>query len=126
MPGQSFQRIVTLSELLNATLKQQLNEMPHLTVESEDLDRLIIEVKALDKEQETLRGRLGEMIRLRKDAERRGTDLRSRIAAQLRGKLGFSNENLAAYGIKARKRERKKPTTKRPIPTTVPPASPVQ
>jgi len=119
MPGQSFQRIVTLSELLNATLKQQLAEMPHLTVESEDLDTLIAEVKAMDKEQETLRGRLGEMIRLRKDAERRGNDLRSRIAAQIRGKLGFANENLAAYGIKARKRERKKPTKKQIPPDVI-------
>jgi hypothetical protein len=112
MPSQSFQKIVSLTELLNSTLKQQLTEMPHLKGESEDLDKLITEVKALDQEQETLRGRLKEIVRLRQDAERRGTDLRSRVAAQLQGKLGFTNENLLGFGIKPRKRERKKSTRK--------------
>jgi hypothetical protein len=119
MPSQSFQKIVSLSELLNTTLKQQLTEMPHLKGESEELDQLITDVKGLDQEQETLRGRLLEIVRKRKEAERRGNDLRSRVAAQLRGKLGFTNENLLAYGIKPRKRERKKPTKKQVPPPEV-------
>jgi hypothetical protein len=115
MPALSFQKIVTQAELMNTTLKPQLAEMPHLTGESEAIDQLLTDVKALGQEQETLKGRLKEITRLRKEAERRGTDLRSRVAAQLKGKLGFANENLLAYGITPRKRERKSPTRKAPV-----------
>jgi hypothetical protein len=70
----------------------------------------------LSQEQEALRGRLKEITRLRREAERRGTELRSRVVAQLKGKLGFTNENLLAYGITPHKRDRKKPTSKRAPP----------
>ena len=113
MPGISFQKIVTDCELLNSTLKPQLTEMPHLQDESTGLDALIVEAKTLSNEQEVLRGRLREITRLRRETELRSQDLRSRIAAQLRGKLGFTNENLLGYGITPRKRVRKKPETKK-------------
>lgn len=113
MPGISFQKIVTDCELLNSTLKPQLTEMPHLQDESTGLDTLIVEAKTLLNEQEVLRGRLREITRLRREAELRSQDLRSRIVAQLRGKLGFTNENLLGYGIAPRKRGRKKPETKK-------------
>jgi hypothetical protein len=122
MPSQSFQKIVSLSELLNATLKPQLTDMPHLKPESDDLDALITNVKTLDQEQQALKGRLREMTRLRKEAEQQGTDLRSRVVAQLKGKLGFTNENLLAFGIPPRKRSRKKATPKEAPPPVVTPA----
>ena len=112
MPGLSFQKIVSLSEQLNTALKPQLTDMPHLQGESDDIDAFLTEVKSLGNEQEALTGRLREITRLRRAAEQRGTDLRSRVAAQIQGKLGFTNENLLAYGITPRKRERKKPTKK--------------
>lgn len=124
MPGISFQKIVTDCELLNTTLKPQLPEMPHLQDESTGLDTLIVEAKALLNEQEVLRGRLREITRLRREAELRSQDLRSRIAAQLRGKLGFTNENLLGYGIAPRKRVRKKPETKKAPGATPAPQSP--
>lgn len=109
MPGLSFRKIISLSELLNTSLKPQLTDMPHLKQDSDDLDQLITNAKSLDQEQQSLTGRLREIIRLRKEAEQNSNDLRSRVAAQLRGKLGFTNENLLAYGITPRKRTRKKP-----------------
>jgi len=113
MPTLSFQKIVTLADLLNETLKAKLAEMPHLTQESEDIDSLLTEVRTLDREQETLTGRLREIVRLRRAAEKRGYELRSRVAAQIQGKLGFTNENLRAFGITPRKTERKKPSPKK-------------
>ena len=116
MPGLSYQKTISFCELLNMTLKPQLEELPHLKEESGGLDELIFELKGLDQEQQTLRGRLQEITRLRQEAERRGQQLRSRIAAQLRGKLGFTNENLTAFGIIPRKRViRRRTTTKPPI-----------
>jgi hypothetical protein len=113
MPGISFQKIVTDCELLNSTLKPQLPEMPHLQDESTGLETLIEEAKTLSNEQQVLSGRLREITRLRREAELRSHDLRSRIVAQLRGKLGFKNENLLGYGIAPRKRVRKKAEKKK-------------
>lgn len=129
MPGQSFQKIVSYCELLNSTLKPQLAEMPHLQDESTELDALIVKAKSLDNEQQVLRGRLREITRLRREAELEGQDLRSRIAAQIRGKIGFHNENLLGFGIPPRKRTRKKPQqdspeTPDPAPTPVPSPQP--
>jgi hypothetical protein len=122
MPGQSFQKIVSFCELLNATLKPQLTEMPHLQDESTALDALVAQAKSLDNEQQVLRGRLREITRLRREAELHGQDLRSRIAAQIRGKMGFANENLLGFGILPRKRTRKKTpdSPDQPAPTPAP------
>lgn len=125
MPGISFQKIVADCELLNSTLKLQLPEMPHLQEESAGLDILIEEAKTFSNEQQVLRGRLREITRLRRETELRSQDLRSRIAAQIRGKLGFKNENLLGFGITPRKRVRKKPASgATPSPSPPPPAGP--
>lgn len=130
MPGLSYQKTISYCELLNMTLKPQLEELPHLKEESDGLDALIVELKGLDQEQQTLKGRLSEITRLRQEAELRGQQLRSRIAAQLQGKLGFKNENLTAFGITPRKRviRRRPSSTKPPIDPTDPvdPVGPVK
>jgi len=59
-------------------------------------------------------------VRLRREAETRGQDLRSRVAAQLRGKLGFKSEQLLKFGIPPR-RKRRKPEEK---PGEKPPEAP--
>ncbi|HEX4959252.1 MAG TPA: hypothetical protein VF173_00340 [Thermoanaerobaculia bacterium] len=122
MPGVSFQRIISSSELMNNNLKPQLKDFPHLQDESTQLEALIAQAKVLDNEQHTLTGRLREITRLRKEAEQQSQDLRSRVAAQLRGKLGFENETLLGFGIPPRKRSRKKATKPQPTPQTPPPA----
>jgi hypothetical protein len=71
-----------------------------------------------------LRGRLQEITRLRREAELRSQDLRSRIVAQLRGKLGFKNENLLGYGINPRKKVRKKLEKKKAPGATPAPQAP--
>jgi hypothetical protein len=131
MPGKSFQKITSLCELLNSNLKPQLKDLPHLQDESTQLDSLVTRTKSLDGEQQVLIGRLREITRLRQEAEAEGQDLRSRVVAQIRGKLGFKNENLIGFGIPPRKPTRKKadttppPTTGTPPPTTEKPAAAV-
>ena len=127
MPGLSFQKIVADCELLSTNLKPHLADMPHLQDESEGLEALIAEAKTLRNEQVVLTGRLREITRLRQEAQRQSQDLRSRVVAQLRGKLGFENENLIGFGIPPRKRSRKKAeqkvTPQQPAPTV--PTTPV-
>jgi hypothetical protein len=112
MPGLSYQKTTAFCELLNSTLKPQLEVLPHLRDDSASLDEVIVELKGLDTEQQALKGRLQEIIHLRQDAERRGQTLRSRIGAQIQGKLGFTNENLHAFGITPRKTTRRRRATK--------------
>jgi regulator of replication initiation timing len=114
MPGQSFQKIVAYCELLESKLTPLLPEMPHLKDESESLGVLVGELKGLSHEQEDLKARLREMTRRRREAERKSQDLRGRIVAQLQGKLGFTNENLIAFGIIPRKTVRRRRVLKPP------------
>ena len=108
MPGLSQQKTTAFCELLSTTLKAYLDQMPHLKEEAATLDVLIVDLKGYSNEQEAIRGRSREITRLRKDAEKRSLELRSRIAAQLQGKLGFSSETLMAFGITPRKTTRRR------------------
>ena len=121
MPGITFQKIVGDCELLSSNLKPLLTEMPLLKEESDALDTLIVRAKSLGNEQEVLTGRLREITRLRQEAQRESNDMRSRVAALLRGKLGFKNETLLGFGVPPRKRSRKKPEAK-----VTPPSAPVE
>jgi|SRR5947199_6882257 len=128
MPGISFRKIVSFCELLSANLKPLLKDMPHLQDESIQLDTLIGRAKSLDNEQQVVVGRLREITRLRRESELEGQDLRSRVVAQLLGKLGFKNESLLGFGIPLRKQSRKAKQTPTPTPPaattgTPPPAS---
>ncbi|HEV2852484.1 MAG TPA: hypothetical protein VHC97_06745 [Thermoanaerobaculia bacterium] len=124
MPSISFQKIVGDCELLSTNLKPHLTEMPLLQEESDALDALIAKAKALGHEQEVLTGRLREITRLRREAQVESQDMRSRIAALLRGKLGFANESLIGFGVTPRKRVRKKAEQKLKPPPAAP-AGPV-
>ena len=122
MATTSFQKIVGDCELLTSNLRPLLTEMPLLQEESDALEALIARAKSLGNEQKVLTGRLREITRLRQEAQRESNDMRSRIAALLRGKLGFQNESLLGFGVPPRKRSRKKSVTPQPTPTEPVPA----
>jgi hypothetical protein len=86
-----------------AALEALLGDMPHLNAEHAELRAFLDEVQELARLQEELKGQLQQMTRLRRESERRGQDLRSRVAAQLRGKLGFKNETLLRFGVPPRR-----------------------
>jgi chromosome segregation ATPase len=120
MAGSSFQKVVTDCELLKSSLEPLLGEMPHLNAENTELEAFLSEIKSLRTRQKELTSQLREVVRLRREAEARGEDLRSRVAAQLRGKLGFKNEQLLKFGIPprrkpVRRKEEKTPTAKPPV-----------
>ena len=123
MPGSTFQKIIGDCELLSSNLKPHLPEMPLLQEESDALDALIIRAKSLGNEQEVLTGRLREITRLRQEAQRESNEMRSRVAALLRGKLGFKNETLLGFGVPPRKRRKKAEKKVAPPPAPTDPAS---
>ncbi|HWM89355.1 MAG TPA: hypothetical protein VN493_01160 [Thermoanaerobaculia bacterium] len=122
MPGLSFNKIIRDCELLTANLPEYLEQYPDLQPDADELDELVAGAKDLDNEQEKLRGRLRQITRLRKDAELHSRDVRSRLVAQLRGKLGFENEQLLELGIPVRRPSRRR----KPEPPAPPPPPPVE
>ncbi|HEX9943145.1 MAG TPA: hypothetical protein VGG03_14085 [Thermoanaerobaculia bacterium] len=110
MAGISFAKTVADCELIKTGVEQLLPEMPHLAPEHAELETFLNEVQALNARQQELTGELRQITRRRREAELRGQDLRSRVAAQIRGKLGFKNEQLLKFGIPPRRKPvRRKP-----------------
>ena len=125
MAGVSFAKTVSDCELMKDALEPHLTEMPHLASEHGELTAFLGEVKSLNARQKELTGELRQITRLRQEAELRGQDLRSRVASLIRGKLGFKNENLLAFGIPLRRKPRRKKTAEPPVePAASEPATP--
>lgn len=108
-------------QLLNDNIKPHLTEMPQVQPIAVELETLIAEVRAIDNEQEVARGRLRELTRRRREAEKKGEGLRRRMAAHLRGTFGFTSEQLIQFGINprpSRTRRSRKPAEPPPPPPT--------
>ena len=103
-------------ELLNTALHPHLMDMPYLKDKAVELEALIVEAKGMDTRQQDLRGSLQETVRQRQELEKRGRDLHLRVAALLRGSLGFDNQTLLSFGVKPRRPRRKKTPADTPPP----------
>ena len=97
-------------ELLDTAIQPHLTDMPYLKDKVTELAGLIAEAKGMHTRQQDLRGSLQETVRQRQDLEKRGKGLRLRVAAILRGSLGFENQTLLGFGIKPRRPVRRKKT----------------
>jgi len=102
-------KLVSDWELLNAAVQPHLTDMPFLKDKATELEGLIAEAKGMDTKQQDLRGSLQETVRQRRELEKRGKTLQSRLAAMLRGSLGFDNQTLLAFGVKPRRPRKKAP-----------------
>lgn len=122
MAGIAFAKTVADCELLMKALEPLLGEMPHLSGEHAELEAFLDEVKALNLRQSDLTGALRQVTRQRRTAELRGQDLRSRVAAQIRGKLGFTNEELLKFGIPPRRKSQRRQPEPSPETPTAPAA----
>lgn len=118
MAGFALAKYIADWDLLLVALKPLLTDLPHLNPHAQELEALLAEARSLDFEQQSLRGRLQDTVKKRRGVERRGRDLRSRLAAQLRGTLGFDNDTLLGFGVPPRRARRKKSTTESPPPET--------
>ncbi len=118
MANFTLAKLIADWELLNNALQPHLTDMPYLRDKATELSGLITEAKDMDTRQQDLRGSLQETVRLRQDLEKRGRSLHLRVAAILRGNLGFDNQTLLGFGLKPRRPRRKK------TPETTPPPEP--
>jgi hypothetical protein len=113
-----FGKTVTNWQLLHDNLEPHLAEMPHLQGFSNEIEQVITEARGLDAEQEIARGKLRELTRRRREVEKRGENVRRRVASHLKGTFGFTSEQLIQFGIAPR------PTKTRPRKTTPTPEDP--
>jgi hypothetical protein len=120
----TFAKKVDSWDLMNTRLRPKIQELPELEPEQKALEAVLGEARGLQAEQELLRARLREMVRQRQEAEKRGQELRGRIAALLRGKLGFTSEQLIGYGIVPRRKTRRRKGVEEPAPPEAPPSTP--
>ncbi len=95
-----FAKKITEWELISASLKPHLAEMPFLQDIVNELDALIARAKALDIEQEVARGRLQDVVHQRQEVEKQGERLRGRAAAHLKGSFGFGSDDLVQFGLR--------------------------
>ena len=113
-------KLISDWELLNAALQPHLTDMPFLKDKVTELEGLITEAKGMDTKQQDLRGSLQETVRQRKDLEKRGKVVHSRLAAMLRGSFGFDNQTLLGFGVKPRRPRKKKAPAETPQPAPQP------
>jgi hypothetical protein len=124
MAGTTFAKVVTDCDLLKTSMEPLLTEMPHLAPEHTELVSFLDDARSLNTRQNELTGQLRQTIRLRQEAEVRGQDLRSRVAAQLRGKLGFKNEQLLKFGVPPRRQRVRRSGEETPSPAPTPSTTP--
>jgi len=99
-----FSVLINDLQLMNNNLEPRLAEYPYLRPLQEDIASVVVEGRELEAEQETARKMLRELVRKRQELEKRGSDLRLRTAAMLRGTFGFTSEELIPFGIRPRPR----------------------
>ncbi len=111
MATPTFKAKITSWSTLNQNLKAQLPTLPHLQGQQQDLEQLIADAHGLEAQQTVQTAALRETNRQRFDLEKRGDDLRERLAGSLRGQFGPKDMKLLEFGVKPKaERRRTAPT----------------
>jgi len=106
-------------DLLNRNLKPQVQNMPELAAEQQQLEANIEQARVLQALQSEAQAKAREAVKLRREMEKSGQALHERITAVLKGKLGFDSNGLLPFGIPPR-RKRKSKKSPTPTPATAP------
>jgi hypothetical protein len=121
--AKEFSNRITSWDLTSTSVKPHLPDMPQVQPLQAELETLIPVARSLDSSMELARSQARDLTQQRQAIEKRGEDLRRRIASHLRGTFGFTSEQLVQFGINPRPRviRRKKPAAA--TATTPPPPS---
>ena len=86
-------------QLMKSNLEPRLPEYPQFGAMHGELSTIVVDARQLESDQEIARKQFTELVRRRQELERRGEDIRRRLAALLRGTFGFTSEELIPFGI---------------------------
>ncbi len=103
-------------EVLVSSLLAKLAEWPFLLPLYNELLALVADLRVVVLQQEAARAQLHEAVGRRQELERRGAELRTRLAAHLKAQLGFRNDQLRQFGLNplpraTRRKIEEEPTT---------------
>jgi hypothetical protein len=115
----TFATMIDRWDLLNRKLKTEVQNLPELAVEQQQLEAIIDQARVLHAQQSEAVSKVREAVKLRQAMEKSGQDTHERITAVLKGKLGFDSNNLHSYGIQPR-RPRKSKSKKSDTPASNP------
>ena len=104
-------------KVIHAAINPTLPEMPHLSALHTELGNVIARSEELDARNEALKAEAREVNRIRLELAATGDDLRNRLGAAIQTLHGFKSEKLIEFGLKprrARGRDRKPRTSKKP------------
>jgi len=119
--GFSFAERLSRSAVMVTNVKENLSEVPHLTDEVTELERMLGEGRAFESRQDDLRSQAQDNTKKMKVLISQMDKLRSRLAAGLKSKYGFTSETLLKFGVKVHRLPRRKAATKTaPAPTPEP------
>ena len=113
MPTLSFPEELNLWEVLSTNLKPHLETMPHLGSLHQEMTGIVVEARGLENLRSFHEAELRETNRKRREIEKKGRELRNRVAAALQSNFGPYSERLLEFGVKPRAQRRRK--AKKPV-----------
>ncbi|HSS77534.1 MAG TPA: hypothetical protein VLV54_12415 [Thermoanaerobaculia bacterium] len=114
--GFSFAEKMSRNAVMVTNGKASLPEVPHLTDDVTELERLVGEGRVLESRQDELRSQSQDNTKRMKTLASQADKLRARLAAGMQSKYGFTSETLLKFGVKLRKVPRRKAGTKSETP----------
>lgn len=112
--GQSFAEKLSRWSVTVSNLREHLEEMPHVAPDLGEMDRMVSEARALENQQEALRGQAREVSARLQELAKEGEKLRSRLRSHLQAKFGPTSENLLKFGFSPRRIPRRARTPQAP------------
>ncbi len=109
-------------DVLVSSLLAKLAEWPFLEPLYNELLALVADLRVLVLQQEAARAQFHEAVGRRQEMERRGADLRTRLAAHLKAQLGFRNDQLRQFGLNPLPRATRRKIEEEPLPEITAPA----
>lgn len=120
--GSSFAEKFSRWGVSVATLKEHLEQMPHINEDLAEMERLLTEARTLEARQEDVRGQAREINAQLREITRVGERLRARLRSHLYAKYGATSEALVKFGFRPLRVPRRRPVIVVEEPKAPPPA----
>jgi hypothetical protein len=97
-----------------SNLRDHLADMPHVTADVTEMDRMLTDARTLESRQEDLRGQAREVGAQLQELVKEGEKLRSRLRSHLQAKFGPTSETLLKFGFRPRRIPRRTRAVEKP------------
>jgi DNA anti-recombination protein RmuC len=114
--GQSLAEKFSRWGVTASNVREHLEEMPHVASDLGEMERMVSEARALESQQEGIRGQAREISNRLQELAKEGEKLRSRLRSHLQAKFGPTSENLRKFGFSPRRTPRRTRVTETPEP----------